>query len=280
MLTDPIELSASARAAGRGVGAFNVIQVEHAEAFAEAAERAGCGLVMQISQNAAKYHGSLAPIALATLAVARESSAPIVVHLDHAEDRALVTQAIALGMNSVMYDGSKLDYAANVAATAEVVREAHAAGVSVEAELGEVGGKDGVHAPGVRTRPSEAVDFVGATGVDALAVAVGTSHAMTERTASLDLDLIRELRAAIRVPLVLHGSSGVPDGELTRAVEAGMTKINISTQLTRHFTAGLRDHLAAHPDLVDSRAYQGAARTALRNEAARLQRLLAGATRG
>ncbi|MDN5558170.1 MAG: class II fructose-bisphosphate aldolase [Ruaniaceae bacterium] len=270
MLTDPIELVASARAAGRGVGAFNVIQVEHAEAFAEAAERAGCGLVMQISQNAAKYHGSLAPIALATLAVARESSAPIVVHLDHAEDRALVTQAIALGMNSVMYDGSKLDYAANVAATAEVVREAHAAGVSVEAELGEVGGKDGVHAPGVRTRPSEAVDFVGATGVDALAVAVGTSHAMTERTASLDLDLIRELRAAIRVPLVLHGSSGVPDDELTRAVEAGMTKINISTHLNKTMTAAIAAFMSAQPGIVDPRKYLGAGRSAMVDEVVRL----------
>ena len=192
------------------------------------------------------------------------------VHLDHAEDRALVAQALALGLNSVMYDGSKLDYAANVAATAEVVREAHAAGVSVEAGPGEVGGKDGVHAPGVRTRPSEAVDFVGATGVDALAVAVGTSHAMTERTASLDLGLIRELHAAIRVPLVLHGSSGVPDGELTRAVEAGMTKINISTHLNKTMTAAIVAFMSAQPGVVDPRRYLGAGRSAMVDEVVRL----------
>lgn len=270
MLTDPRELLAGARAMERGVGAFNVIQVEHAEAFAEAAERAGCGLVMQISENAAKYHGALAPIALATLAVARASSAPIVVHLDHAEDRALISEAISLGMNSVMYDGSTLDYAANVASTADVVREAHAAGVAVEAELGEVGGKDGVHAPGVRTKPNEAVEFVAATGVDALAVAVGSSHAMTERTAALDLELIRELREAVVAPLVLHGSSGVPDELLTEAVLAGMTKINISTHLNKTMTGAITDFLAANPGVVDPRKYIGAGRSAMVDEVVRL----------
>ncbi|TGJ94949.1 fructose-bisphosphate aldolase, partial [Actinotalea fermentans ATCC 43279 = JCM 9966 = DSM 3133] len=134
--------------------------------------------------------------------------------LDHAEDRALVSEAVRLGFTSVMYDGSALDYERNVEATADVVREAHARGVFVEAELGKVGGKDGVHAPGVRTDPAEAVAFVAATGVDALAVAVGSSHAMTDRTASLDFERIAGLRAAVPVPLVLHGSSGVADHDL------------------------------------------------------------------
>ncbi|KRC37679.1 MULTISPECIES: class II fructose-bisphosphate aldolase [Oerskovia] len=259
-----------ARAERRGVGAFNVIQVEHAEAFVAAAARAGTGVVLQISQNAAKYHGGLEPIALATLAIARASSAPVVVHLDHAEDRALVSEAIELGMGSVMYDGSALDYEANVEATADVVREAHARGVFVEAELGKVGGKDGVHAPGVRTDPTEAVAFVAATGVDALAVAVGSSHAMTDRTASLDFERIAELRAVVPVPLVLHGSSGVADADLTRAVEEGMTKINISTHLNNTLTRALRTYLEQNPTVVDPRKYLGAGRDAMRDEVVRL----------
>ncbi|HLR93980.1 MAG TPA: class II fructose-bisphosphate aldolase [Jiangellaceae bacterium] len=264
------DLVLPAREHGRGVGAFNVIQLEHAEAFTTAAERVGCGVILQISQNAVSYHGGLAPIAAATLAVAAGSSAPAVVHLDHAEDRDLVTEAIESGFTSVMYDGSTLDYAANVAATAEVVAHAHARGVWVEAELGEVGGKDGVHAPGVRTDPAEAVEFVRATGVDALAVAVGSSHAMTTREASLDLDRIAELRAALHVPLVLHGSSGVPDSALSDAVATGMTKINISTHLNKTLTQALREHLAQHPDVVDPRKYFGAGREAMVEEVVRL----------
>lgn len=264
------QLIDGARAGRRGVGAFNVIQVEHAEAFVAAAARAGTGVVLQISQNAAKYHGGLEPIALATLAIARASSAPVVVHLDHAEDRALVSEAIALGLNSVMYDGSALDYEANVEATADVVREAHARGVFVEAELGKVGGKDGVHAPGVRTDPAEAVAFVAATGVDALAVAVGSSHAMTDRTAALDFERIAELRAVVPVPLVLHGSSGVADADLTRAVEEGMTKINISTHLNNTLTRALRTYLDQNPAVVDPRKYLGAGRDAMRDEVVRL----------
>lgn len=264
------QLIDGARAGRRGVGAFNVIQVEHAEAFVAAAARAGTGVVLQISQNAAKYHGGLEPIALATLAIARASSAPVVVHLDHAEDRALVSEAVELGMSSVMYDGSALDYEANVEATADVVREAHARGVFVEAELGKVGGKDGVHAPGVRTDPAEAVAFVAATGVDALAVAVGSSHAMTDRTASLDFERIAELRALVPVPLVLHGSSGVADADLTRAVEEGMTKINISTHLNNTLTRALRSYLDQNPAVVDPRKYLGAGRDAMCDEVVRL----------
>lgn len=263
-----------ARAESRGVGAFNVIQVEHAEAFVAAAARAGTGVVLQISQNAARYHGGLEPIALATFAVARASSAPVVVHLDHAEDRALVSEAVDLGFTSVMYDGSALDYEQNVEATADVVREAHARGVFVEAELGKVGGKDGVHAPGVRTDPAEAVAFVAATGVDALAVAVGSSHAMTDRTASLDFARIAELRAAVPVPLVLHGSSGVADHDLTRAVKEGMTKINISTHLNNTLTQALRAYLDEHPSVVDPRKYLGAGRDAMRDEVVRLLAVL------
>ena len=259
----------------RGVGAFNVIQLEHAEALVGAAEETGLPVVLQISENAARYHGALAPIALATKAIAEASSARCVLHLDHAESVALVDEAIRLGFTSVMFDGSKLDDASNRSTTREVVVRCHAAGVSVEAELGEIGGKDGVHAPGVRTDPGDAAAFAADTGVDALAVAVGSSHAMTSRTATLDLDLIARIRAAVPVPLVLHGSSGVADESLVAAVAHGMTKVNIATHLNSAFTAAVRDHLAANPSVVDTRKYLGAGRAAVQTETARLLRLLA-----
>jgi len=275
-LVPSAEVLLPARQAGRGVGAFNVIQLEHAEALVAGAERAASPVILQISQNAARYHGSLEPIGLATLAVARASTAPVVVHLDHATDEALVDAALELGFTSVMFDASVLDYAENVARTAEVVRRAHDAGVWVEAELGEVGGKDGVHAPGVRTDPREAAAFVEATGVDALAVAVGSSHAMTSRTAALDFERIGELAGAVTVPLVLHGSSGVPDADIARAVTAGLTKINIATHLNVTLTSALRSYLGEHPDVVDPRKYLGAGRDALAAETARLIGVIAG----
>jgi fructose-bisphosphate aldolase, class II len=270
-LTDVL---APASASDTGLGAFNVFSIEHAEAFTAAAEAAKRPVILQISQNAVRYHGALAPIGLATLTLARGAGVPIVVHLDHATDKSLVEEAIALGFGSVMFDASTMPYAENVVATAAIVRQGHDGGLDVEAELGEVGGKDGVHAAGARTRPEEAQAFVEATGVDALAVAVGTSHAMTERHVALDLALISALRAAVPVPLVLHGSSGVPDAELVRAVEAGMTKINIATHLNQIFTGSIRATLAGNPGMVDSRRYLGPARDAITAEAERLLRLL------
>ncbi|MFI9207736.1 MULTISPECIES: class II fructose-bisphosphate aldolase [unclassified Streptomyces] len=265
-----------ARDANSGVGAFNVVQIEHAEAIVAGAERAGLPVVLQISENTARYHGALAPIALASLAVARAAAVPVAVHLDHAESAELVHEAVELGFTSVMFDASKLPYDENVAATRVVTDHCHRSGVWVEAELGEVGGKDGAHAPGVRTDPDEARRFVEATGVDALAVAVGSSHAMLTRDAVLDLDLIARLKDALRVPLVLHGSSGVDDAHLAKAVAAGMTKVNISTHLNKLFTGVVRERLGAAPDVADPRKYLGPARDAVAAEVARLLAVLAG----
>ncbi len=184
------EIMDAAVASGTGVGAFNVIHLETAEGLVAGAEAAGLPVILQISQNCAQYHGGLEAIALGTMAVARGASVPVAVHLDHAEDEELAEQAISLGFGSVMFDASHLDYGENVEATRRVAGRARAAGVYLEAELGQVLGKGGAHDPGVRTDPAEAREFVSATGVDALAVAVGSSHAMTERTASLDTDLI------------------------------------------------------------------------------------------
>ncbi|WP_433333429.1 class II fructose-bisphosphate aldolase [Spirillospora sp. CA-294931] len=264
------EIVAPAAASGRGAGSFNVIQLEHATAIVAGAEAAGAPVILQISENAVRYHGAAAPIISATLATARAASVPVAVHLDHATSADLVREAVDLGVGSVMFDASTLAYDDNVKATADVVAWCHERGVWVEAELGEVGGKDGVHAPGARTRPDEAAAYVAATGVDALAVAVGSSHAMLTRDAVLDLDLIAELRAAVPVPLVLHGSSGVPDATLTAAVERGMTKINIATHLNKVFTAQVRKALEDDPKLVDSRKYLAPARTAVAAEVERL----------
>lgn len=277
-LTPTRTLLEEARAAGRGLGAFNVVHLETAEALAGAAEDAGLPVILQLSENCVRYHGGLAPIALATLAVAAESSARVAVHLDHAEDPDLAVGAIDLGFGSVMYDGAKLDFAENVATTRRVVQRADAAGVLVEAELGEIGGKDGAHTPGVRTDPDDAARFVAETGVGALAVAVGSSHAMTERVAAIDLDLVARLAQAVPVPLVLHGSSGVPDDTLVRGIRSGITKVNVSTHLNRAFTSAIREHLATHPAVVDSRRYVAAGRAAVRSEAARMLALFAATT--
>lgn len=262
--------------AGRAVGAFNVLHLETAEALVLAAESTGLPVILQISENAIRYHGGFEPIARATLAVAEASSAAVAVHLDHAEDPELALLAIDHGFGSVMYDGAKLDFADNVETTRRVVAHATTTGVLVEAELGEIGGKDGAHAPGVRTDPAEAAQFVAQTGVEALAVAVGSSHAMTERNAALDLELISRLRAAVPVPLVLHGSSGVPDETIVAGIRAGLVKINVSTHLNAQFTGAIRRFLDEHPTVVDSRKYLAAGRDAIEAEAARLLRLFAG----
>ncbi|MEU2654457.1 class II fructose-bisphosphate aldolase [Streptomyces sp. NPDC007325] len=265
-----------ASAGHRGVGAFNVVQIEHAEAIVAGAERAGLPVILQISENTVRYHGALAPIAAASLSLAAASSAPVAVHLDHAETAELVHEAVALGFSSVMFDASRLPYEANLAATREITDHCHRAGVWVEAELGEVGGKDGAHAPGVRTDPEEARAFAAATAVDALAVAVGSSHAMLTRDAVLDLDLITRLRDALGIPLVLHGSSGVGDEDLVKAVAAGMTKVNISTHLNRLFTRTIRERLAEAPGVADPRTYLGPARQTVATEVERLLGVLAG----
>jgi fructose-bisphosphate aldolase class II len=271
------ELLGTAADAKRGVGAFNVVLLEHAEAIVAGAEHAHAPVILQISENCISYHGGVTPITVASLAIAASSPALVLVHLDHIEDPELVRRGVDLGVASVMFDASRLDYADNVKLTRELADFFHANGVSIEAELGEVGGKDGVLAPGARTIPSEAAAFVAETGVDALAVAVGTSHAMQSRTGAVDHDLIAQLREAVPIPLVLHGSSGLPDAELQNAVRSGMTKINISTHLNGMFTLAVREVLAMSPELSDPRKYIGPGRTAIREEATRLLDVISGA---
>jgi fructose-bisphosphate aldolase class II len=269
-----------ARSAGIGVAAFNVITLEHAEALAQAAERTGLPIIMQISQNAVRFRGALAPLAAATLAIAAASSAEVAVHLDHVADPALLHQAATAGFSSAMFDAGNLPYADNVSGTRAAAEWAHGNGIWLEAELGHVGGKAdaraSAHAPGARTDPSEAADYVAATGVDALAVAVGSSHAMTTRSARLDIELVARLRAAVPVPLVLHGSSGVPDDQLRAAIAAGLTKINVGTALNIGYTNAVRSCLAADDALTDPRKYLAPARAALADVAADLIMTISG----
>ncbi|MEG3628287.1 class II fructose-bisphosphate aldolase [Streptomyces poriticola] len=301
------DLVARAAAAHSAVAAFNIITLEHVEAVVAGAESVAAPVVLQVSENAVKFrHGRLLPLARAAVTAAERADVPVALHLDHVQSDSLLRQAADAGFSSVMYDASRLPYAENLAATRAAADWAHAQGLWIEAELGEVGGKAGrweggaprgreggaprgregsgpggregaapdarggaarpaldAHAPGARTDPSEARAFVADSAVDALAVAVGSRHAMTARTAALDHDLIKDLSAALDVPLVLHGSSGVPHRELTAAVAGGIAKVNVGTALNTAMTGAIRAYLAAHPEAVDSRGYLTVGRQAM-----------------
>ncbi|MBC9725401.1 class II fructose-bisphosphate aldolase [Streptomyces sp. TRM68367] len=278
------ELVTRAAADRSAVASFNIITLEHVEAVIAGAEAADAPVVLQVSENAVKFrHGRLLPLARATVAAAEHAAVPVALHLDHVQSDTLLRQAPDAGFSSVMYDAARLPYAENLAATTAAVDWAHGQGLWIEAELGQIGGKAGpggresaarppldAHAPGARTDPAEARAFVAASGVDALAVAIGSVHAMTTRTAALDHALLARLSGALDVPLVLHGSSGVPDGELAAAVAGGIAKVNIGTALNVAMTGALREFLAACPDVVDPRAYLAVGREAMADAVARL----------
>ncbi|MFH9709271.1 ketose-bisphosphate aldolase [Streptomyces luteogriseus] len=283
-LTTTGELVTSAAAARSAVASFNVITLEHVEAVIAGAESADAPVVLQVSENAVKFRGGrLLPLARAAVAAAEHAAVPVALHLDHVQSDALLHQAADAGFSSVMYDAARLPYAENLAATRAAVDRAHAQDLWIEAELGQIGGKNGrppldAHAPGARTDPDEARVFVADSGVDALAVAIGSSHAMTTRTAALDHALLKRLSAALDVPLVLHGSSGVPDDELTAAVAGGITKVNIGTALNIALTGAIRDFLAERPEAVDPRGYLTLGREAMTRAVARTLRTLGAAT--
>ena len=273
-LVTTAELVRDAASRGGGVAAFNVVTLGHAEGIVAGAQRSGRPVILQVSENTVKFHGGqIRPLAAALSALASEAEVPVSMHLDHAETADLWHRARQAGYSSVMVDCGSLPYTENVAITADATEQLHAQGLAVEAELGYVGGKDtqaaNAHAPGVRTDPQQAAAFVAATGVDTLAVAVGSSHAMTTQTAELDTDLIAALRDAVPVPLVLHGSSGVPDDTLRAAVRAGIVKVNIGTSLNVAYTGALREALAA-TTTVDPRPPLTAAREAISNTVAHL----------
>ncbi|MFI6492378.1 ketose-bisphosphate aldolase [Streptomyces sp. NPDC050564] len=276
------DLVVAAAEARTAVAAFNIITLEHVEAVIAGAESVDAPVVLQVSENAVKFrYGRLLPLARAATAAAARASVPVALHLDHVQSDDLLRQAPGAGFSSVMYDAARLPYEQNLVATRAAADWAHAQGLWIEAELGEVGGKQGeppldAHAPGARTDPAEARAFVADSGVDALAVAIGSSHAMTTRTATLDHDLLKRLTAKLGVPLVLHGSSGVPDDELAAAVTGGIAKVNVGTALNIAMTGAIREFLAAHPEAVDSRKYLSVGREAMARAVARLIGVLQG----
>ncbi|MFJ3718595.1 ketose-bisphosphate aldolase [Streptomyces sp. NPDC090057] len=276
------ELVTRAAETRSAVAAFNVITLEHVEAVIAGAESAGAPVILQVSENAVKFRfGRLLPLARAAVAAAERADVPVALHLDHVKSDDLLRQASDAGFGSVMYDAAHLPYADNLAATRAAADWAHSRRLWIEAELGQIGGKDGrapldAHAPGARTDPAQAGDFVTATGVDALAVAIGSVHAMTTRTATLDHALLGRLSAALSVPLVLHGSSGVPDHGLVAAVAGGIAKVNVGTALNAAMTGAVREFLAAHPEAVDSRTYLHVGREAMVREVARIIGVLTG----
>ena len=279
-LATTAELLDEAVAARRGIAAFNVITIEYAEAILAGAEAAAAPVILSLSENATKFHaGDARPIAAAMVKLAEGSDVRAALHLDHVQDLGLLHQSKDAGFSSVMFDAGHLAYVDNLEATRKAADWAHAQDMIIEAELGYVGGKEtqatSAHAAGVRTDPEQAVEFVALTVVDALAVAVGSSHAMTSRTAVLDVDLIARLDQAVSVPLVLHGSSGVSDADLAAAIAAGMRKINIGTILSIAFTDSIREGLSDDPNATDPRKYLGRARDSVAGVVTGLLRVIA-----
>lgn len=255
--------------------AFNVITLEHAQAIVWGAERAKTPVILQLSENAIAYQRDASPLAAAMVALAADASVDCVLHLDHITRDDIAHKVADWGFSSLMWDSSTLPFEENLAATRDMATWAHTKGLWVEAELGEIGGKDGAHHPSARTKPTEAASFVAATRVDALAVAVGSSHAMAKKSAELDLDLIAEIAKHVNIPLVLHGSSGVPDPMLRDACSAGIRKVNIGTALNLAATSVIRDVLSENEALSDPRRFLGPARDQMADVVAHYLELLA-----
>jgi fructose-bisphosphate aldolase class II len=239
-----------ALARGQAVAGLVVLGWEDARAYVRAAEAESAPVILQAGPGC-RAHTPLPVLGTMFRVLAEGAAVPVVAHLDHGDSLELCRQAIDCGFTSVMYDGSALDLAHNIERTADIVAMAHAAGVSVEGELGHVG-YHGTSAS-TRTDPDEARIFAAATGVDALAVSVGTSHLMTEPAAAPDFELLTAIAAATPgLPLVLHGGSGIPIAQRARlARETAVCKINLGTELRQAFGAALRKTLAADPAVFD-----------------------------
>lgn len=257
--------------AGGGIAAFNIITLEQLEAVLQAAVEIDLPVIVQVSENAIQFHhDDPVPILRAATAAIGASAARASLHLDHSMSLDLCKAAVREGASSVMFDASHLDFRENVDATRRAVLWAEGEGILLEAELGAIGGKGGAHAPGVRTDPDEARSFVEDTGAHALAIAVGSVHAQQERNTRLDRGLIEAIRSVVGVPLVLHGSSGVPDDEIAAAIRSGITKVNVGTALNVAYTGRLREHLVFHEAQSDPRPGLRTARDALTQTAVHL----------
>lgn len=260
------EVLSPAQQQGYAVGAFNANNLEYVQAIVTAASRLSSPVIIQASQGAIAYAGLDQIVAMVKTA-AREAKIPIVLHLDHGTDLDMVRRCVESGFTSVMFDGSKLPLEENIALTRQVAAMAHEAGISAEGELGRVPSSDRAwtaeELESLMTSPQDAGRFVAETGVDALAVAVGSVHRMRVRSATLDIERIRAIRKVAGVPLVLHGSSGVSPDSIRDAVREGISKVNVATALNVAFAKKLKERISEDPDEVDPRKLLGPARDAV-----------------
>ena len=267
MLLTGKELLLDAQKNGYAVGAFNVNNMEIIQAIIEAAEETNSPVILQASQGGIKYAGIEYIAELGKLA-ARNAKVPVALHLDHGTDFDQVMLCIRHGFSSVMIDGSRFALDENIAYTKKVIEVAKAVGVSVEAELGKIGGTEDhitvSEKDATFTDPQEALRFVNETDVDFLAIAVGTAHGVYKGEPKLDYDRIKAIREIINVPLVLHGSSGVPEESLKKAIALGICKINIDTDIRIAFANGVKDFLKNNPNEFDPRKILGPAKTQMK----------------
>ena len=257
------ELLIKAEEGKYAVGAFNCNNMEIVQAIIAAATAENAPVIVQASQGAIKYAGIDYIVALTRMA-AEKTHVPVALHLDHGTSFEQTVQCIVRGFSSVMIDGSKHPLEDNIALTNRVLAVARAVGISVEAELGKIGGtEDDITVSdkeAMYTDPEEARYFVEKTGVDALAIAIGTAHGQYKGEPRLDLDRLSVIRGKINCPIVLHGSSGVPDDTLREAIKRGVSKINIDTNIREAFMAGVKEVVFANPDEIDPRKPLGLAR--------------------
>ncbi|SHH06996.1 fructose-bisphosphate aldolase [Thermosyntropha lipolytica DSM 11003] len=259
------ELLWKAEEGGYAVGAFNANNMEIVQAIVKAAEMENAPVIMQASQGALSYAG-LRYITEMVKIAAESTHVPVALHLDHGTDFAQVVRCIRSGFTSVMYDGSKLPLEENIAMTKKVIEIARPIGVSVEAELGKIGGtEDHIYVSekeAMYTDPDEAKYFVEQTGVESLAIAIGTAHGQYKGEPKLDFARLAKIKELTRIPIVLHGSSGVPDEQIRKAIELGVRKVNIDTNIREAFVGAMRKVMAEKPDEIDPRKILGPAREA------------------
>ena len=255
------EMLLDAQKNGYAVGAFNVENMEMVQAVIAAAEELRSPVIMQTTSSTLKYAGPEYYYANVA-AAAKKASVPVAIHLDHGNGFDIVVKCFREGYTSIMIDGSHSVLEENIAITKQVVDICHSGNVPVEAELGKVGGKeadlDGGN--GGYTDPQEAVRFVEETGVDFLAVAIGTAHGVYKGVPKLDVDRLSQIREVVSVPLVLHGTSGVPDEAVKECIRRGICKVNYATDLRIAFTEGVKEVLTANPETIDPKKYQAVGR--------------------
>jgi fructose-bisphosphate aldolase class II len=261
---------------GYAVGAFNANNMEIVQAIIESAAEERSPVILQASQGAINYAGLDYIVALVK-AAAQGTDVPVVLHLDHGTDFDQVMRCIRSGFSSVMFDGSRLPLDENIAMTRRVVEIARAVGVSVEAELGKIGGTEDDISVEERealfTDPAEAERFVKETAVDALAIAIGTAHGPYKGEPRLDFPRLKRIKELTGAPIVLHGSSGVPDDAIRKAISLGVSKINIDTDIRQAFTSGITEFIKKNPDNIDPRKMLAPAKVEMKKKVKEKMRL-------